>query len=160
MRDKLAQVRRVREIRAESRKRDWAAERQKLNNIDNSIAQMQQRKKSLEQEASNRLQQFSASNERMSGPEINALKTTIEALKRESLQVIQQIGQAQKERIQAVKRVQMAVDAMKAADRAVDQFLRLDEKLAEEETKEFERAEEAENEIIPKLKKKPLLSDS
>lgn len=160
MRAKLAQVRKVREIRADSRKREWSAERQKLIAIDNNIAQMQQRKSSLEQEAANRLRQFSATSDRMSGPEINALKTTIEALRRESAQMINQIQGAQKERAQAVKRVQTAADAMKAADRAVDQFLQLDEKLAAEEAKELERAEEAENEIVPRPKKKSFLPET
>lgn len=157
MRDKLAQIRRVREIRVDSRKREWAAERQKLTSIENSIAQMRQRKDALEREAANRLNQFSAGGERMSGPEISALKTTIEALRRESAQVIQQIEAAEKERVQAIRNVKTASDAMKAAQRAVDQFLMLDEKLAEEELKVFERAEEAENEILPRLKKRPLL---
>lgn len=70
--------------------------------------------------------------------------------------MVKQIQQAEQARQQAIRRVQAANNAMRAAQRGVDQFTQLDEKLAEEENKEFERREEAENEILPKLKKRPI----
>lgn len=153
MRDKLAQIRKVREIRADARMREWSAARQELLNIEQRIEDMRRQKVQLEQDAANRLHQFSAGGGRMTGPEISALKLAIESLRQSTAQIIRDIGKTELERDKARETVRIAQVAMQQARRSVDQFSMLDEKLAEEETKLAERAEEAENETIPRLRK-------
>lgn len=153
MRNKLAQIRKVREIRADARMREWSAARQELLNIEQRIEDMRRQKVQLEQDAANRLHQFSAGGGRMTGPEISALKLAIESLRQSTAQIIRDIGKTELERDKARETVRIAQVAMQQARRSVDQFSMLDEKLAEEETKLAERAEEAENETIPRLRK-------
>lgn len=153
MRDKLAQIRKVREIRADARMREWSAARQELLNIEQRIEDMRRQKVQLEQDAANRLHQFSAGGGRMTGPEISALKLTIESLRQSTAQIIRDIGKTELERDKARETVRVRQIAMQQARRSVDQFTMLDEKLAEEEAKLAERAEEAENETVPRLRK-------
>lgn len=79
MRAKLAQIKRIREIRLDSRKREWAAERQQLVQIEGQIAGLRNRRGQLEKEAAARMSQFTGSGGRLSGPEIAALRGAIES---------------------------------------------------------------------------------
>lgn len=150
MRDKLAQIRKVREIRADARMREWSAARQDLLNIEQRIEDMRRQKVQLEQDAANRLHQFSAGGGRMTGPEISALKLAIESLRQSTTQIARDIGTTELDRDKAREKARIAQIAMQQARRSVDQFTMLDEKLAEDETKLAERVEEAENETIPR----------
>lgn len=156
MRDKLAQIRKVREIRADARMREWSAARQELLAIEERIDDMRRRKVQLEQDAANRLHQFSAGGGRMTGPEISALKLAIESLRQSTAEILRDIVTTEKERDAASEKVRIAQIAMQQARRSVDQFTRLDERLAEEETRIAERAEEAENESLPQRRPVPL----
>lgn len=89
----------------------------------------------------------------MTGPEISALKLTIESLRQSTAQIIRDIGKTELARDKARETVRVRQIAMQQARRSVDQFTMLDEKLAEEEAKLAERAEEAENETVPRLRK-------
>lgn len=148
MREKLGQLQRVREVRKDGRLKAVNVARQEMAAIDNRIAQMRQQKAELEQQAANRLIQFSEQSGTMSGIQVSTLKFSIETLSREAEHVGGQIVAAQKEREQAARKFDAAQLEFRAASRAVDQVVMLDEKVADQEAKIEERKEEAENESL------------
>ncbi len=159
MRDKLNQLKRVRDVRAEARKKEWSAARSEYSAAQQNVLDCVQRKKSLEQEAMQTQMTFSSRGGMLTVPEINSLKMTIDYLRAEADAMIPKIAEAEKIRDEKQLLVDEAFKVMRKAQRSVDQLQQIDETLAVEEAKVFERMEEAENERIV-FKKRPLKIDT
>jgi chromosome segregation ATPase len=155
MRHKLNQIKRVRDIRAELRKKEWGHARAELADAQGKLQQLMDHKHGLEQEAIERQNAFNRQSGLLSAPEIMSLKSHIESLRSQAESMIADIKDAEGVRDEAQLVVEEAFKKMRVAQRSVDQLTQIDEKLAVEEAKIFERLEEAENERIV-FKKKPV----
>jgi hypothetical protein len=157
MRDKLNQLKRVRDVRADMRKKEWAHARSEHSDAEAQVQQLIQQKKSFEQEAIETQMAFSSQKGMLTIAQINSLKMSIDYLRSEAEAMIPKIAEAEKIRDEKAQLADEAFRTMRIAQRSVDQLVKVDESLAVEEAKIFERMEEAENERIV-FKKRPVIS--
>jgi flagellar biosynthesis chaperone FliJ len=149
MRSQIGKLKTIRTLRAEQRRREHQAERQKLDGLDSQLNQMRQEfidaRAAMEQ-----CKAPPAPGETVTNADI-ARRASMASQYEQYMNTLKlQIMKTMKQREKQQIAVAAALATMRAAEKAIDQLETIDEKLAAEEARLAEIQEELQMEILAK----------
>lgn len=143
MRDRILQLKRVREVRAQQREREYLAERQKLSAADAEVEHKRTEYAEVGWEIQRAKQRVIQPGEAVSESELQLRLGRVKQLEGYLVSVGRAVQAAEQARNKQAAVVEERMRARRVAQRAFDQIEALDRRMADEEASEAERQEEA-----------------
>lgn len=143
MRARILQLKRVREVRAQQRDREYLAERQKLSAADAEVQRKRSEYSTAQQEIQASKRSVIQPGERISEIELQRRLSRLKQLEGYLVSLGREVQAAEQARQKQAAVVEERQRARRLAQRAFDQIEVLDKRMEDEETREAERQEEA-----------------
>jgi hypothetical protein len=153
MRAPILKLKKLREIRRDSRQRDFVVARQALAESERALSNLQQARQRLEHSIVAQIEALAQDGRVVSSGDFATMERAIKAGRVELERIGMRIARARTAREAAAATLREASRKLRVSEQSLEQIGQLDARLAEEELRAFEQQEEAEAERIGQPKR-------